>query len=122
MSNGRYAPKRAKEGGNEKSECEEREMKLMTSAAMQARIVRIKVEKGKEGLFYATSPSLKGLLVAEPTLEALDEAIPSAVADLYLACGVKVIVTRIEHEDDDFTPWIAIPTEIAKRAMARLEA
>lgn len=97
-------------------------MDIMTSAAMQARIVRIRVEKGKAGLFYATSPNLKGLLVAEPTLEALDKSIPSAVADLYLACGVKVIVTKIEHEEDDFTPWIAIPAEIAKRAMAQLDA
>ncbi len=55
---------------------------MTSSVRMQARIVRIKVEEGEAGLFYATSPTLKGLLVAEPTLDALNKAIPLAVADL----------------------------------------
>ena len=40
----------------------------MTTATMKARIVRVKIEEGKTGLFYATSPDLKGMLVAEPTI------------------------------------------------------
>ncbi len=90
----------------------------MTSATMKAKIVRIRVERGKAGLFYATSPDLKGLLVGESTLEALDRAIPSAIADLFLACGVKVIVTKAEDGDDEYPPWIAISAEVARRAMA----
>ena len=38
----------------------------MTSTLTTAKVVRVKVEEGKTGLFYATSPDLKGLLVAEP--------------------------------------------------------
>jgi hypothetical protein len=90
----------------------------MTSASMKAKIVRIKVDQGKAGLFYATSPDLKGLLVGESTLEALDRAIPTAIADLYLACGVKVIVTKAEDGEDEYPPWIAISAEVAKLAMA----
>lgn len=44
--------------------------------------IRIIREQGKAGLYYATSPDLPGLLVAESTLEALDEAIPLAIEDM----------------------------------------
>jgi hypothetical protein len=42
----------------------------MTSALTKARVLRVKVEEGQTALFYATSPDLKGLLVAEPTIDA----------------------------------------------------
>ncbi len=91
----------------------------MTSTSMKAKIVRVKVEKGKAGLFYATSPDLKGLLVAEPTLDALDISIPVAVTDLYAACGVHVVVTKVEDErhQEGLTPWVAFPSEIARKAI-----
>lgn len=68
-------------------------------------MVRIKQEEGITGLFYATSPDLKGLLVAELSIEALENAIPLEIAKLYEACDEKVIVTstscftvrRIDH-------------------------
>jgi hypothetical protein len=86
---------------------------------MKAKIVRIEVEEGNTGLFYATSPDLKGLLVAKPTIEALEQAIPLAVADLFAACGVKVIVTRAEKTQGEVsTPWIAFPAELARQALA----
>lgn len=47
---------------------------------MQA--MRITVERGNHGLFYATSEDERGLLVAEPTIEQLFAAIPQAVRDL----------------------------------------
>jgi hypothetical protein len=81
----------------------------------RALIVRIKIEEGKAGLFYATSPDLKGLLVAEPTIDALDEAIPQAIAELYEAvCGAKVVVTKAK-DNSEFYPWVAIPAHIARR-------
>ena len=71
----------------------------------RAQIVRIKIEEGKAGLFYATSPDLKGLLVAEPTIDALDAAIPAAIAELYAAaCGTKVVVTKARNDDPQFYP------------------
>jgi hypothetical protein len=82
----------------------------------RAQIVRVKIEEGKAGLFYATSPDLKGLLVAEPTIDALDEAIPQAIAELYEAmCGAKVVVTKGKNNDPEFYPWVAIPAHIARR-------
>ena len=89
----------------------------MTSATMKARIVRVKVEEGKTGLFYAVSPDLKGLLVAKPTLDELESAIPEAIAALYAACGTEVVVTKAEDDDPDYFPWIAIPAAAARKAM-----
>lgn len=65
----------------------------MTDATMKPRIVRLEFERGKAGLFYATSPDLEGLLVAAPTVEALHREIPKAISDLYAARGVEVIVS-----------------------------
>lgn len=83
-------------------------------------IIHIQIEEGREGLFYATSPHLKGLLVAKPDLEALYEAIPKAISEMYAVCGVKAIVTQAEQLDDEhgkYQPWVAIPYEIAEKAV-----
>lgn len=47
--------------------------------------IQINIEKGKEGLFYATSPEIKGFLVAEKTLIECIEQIPEAFYKLELA-------------------------------------
>jgi hypothetical protein len=91
----------------------------MSTTSTKARIVRVKVEEGKAGLFYATSPDLRGLLVAKPTLDELDDAIPSAISDLYAAGGLHVVVTKAQDNDPEFFPWVAIPAEAARRAMER---
>jgi Domain of unknown function (DUF1902) len=41
-----------------------------------ARIVRVKYDGGDAGLFFATSPDLRGLLVAKRTMDELVEAVP----------------------------------------------
>src|SRR5258708_5038398 len=90
----------------------------MTEATMKPRIVRIERERGKAGLFYATSPNLAGLLVAAPTPEALEQAIPQAIKDLYAACGVEVIVSVADETvDDDQERWVAFPAAIARDAL-----
>ncbi len=89
-----------------------------SNRSKRAIIVRVSIEEGKTGLFYATSPDLRGLLVAEETLDALDEAIPKAIADLYEAIGMSVIVSKVKEDDDrEFHPWVAFPAEIAKQAL-----
>ena len=55
---------------------------MMPSNATKAKIVCTKIEQGREGLFYATSPDLKGLFVAEDSLEKLEKAIPGVTRDL----------------------------------------
>jgi hypothetical protein len=92
----------------------------MTSNTSKTLIIHIKIEEGREGLFYATSPDLRGLLVAKPDLEALDEAIPGAIEELYAVCGVRAIVTPAFACDDEsgkYQPWVAIPYELAERAV-----
>jgi hypothetical protein len=90
----------------------------MSGSTTTARIVRVKREEGQTGLFYATSPDLKGLLVAEPSLDALESAIPLAIAELYEACGTKVIVTKVGEQLDESLPaWVAFPAEIARQAL-----
>lgn len=84
----------------------------------RATIVRVKIEQGKAGLFYATSPDLRGLLVGRPDLEALFEAIPQAIADLYAARGIEVVVTIAKDDDPEFFPWVAIPTAVARNLVA----
>lgn len=85
----------------------------MTSTLTKAKVVRVKVEEGKTGLFYATSPDLKGLLVAEPTIDALEDAIPRVITDMYAACEMAVVVTKAADA------WIVIPAEQARAAIER---
>ena len=94
----------------------------MTTATMKARTVRVKIEEGKTGLFFASSPDLKGLLVAEPTVDSLYGAIPKAIADLYAACGESVVVSILDEGTHGYIPWVAFPAEVARRALNELEA
>jgi hypothetical protein len=91
---------------------------MSATTSRKAKIVRVKVEEGKAGLFYATSPDLKGLLVAEPNIDELDEAIAKSITDLYAACGENVVVTKAQDDNPDFFPWVAIPTEVADKVIA----
>ena len=91
----------------------------MPSKSMKAKIIRIDIEEGRAGLFYATSPNLKGLLVAEDTREKLELAVPHAIRDLYAACDVDVVVTRAEDDGGEFAPWVAFPSEIARQELQR---
>jgi predicted RNase H-like HicB family nuclease len=49
--------------------------------------VRVKIERGNEGLYYATSPDMPGLLAAAPTRADLMAEIPAAIAGLCEANG-----------------------------------
>ena len=65
---------------------------IMPDALTKARIVRVKWERGRTGLFYATSPDLEDLLVTETTIYSIYKEIPRVIKDLYVACGMDVIV------------------------------
>lgn len=93
----------------------------MAANVLKARIVEVRIEEGATGLFYATSEALAGLLVAEPTRDALERAIPKAITALYRACGERVVVTRLEDGGGDVQPWVAFPAEVAQRELAGLE-
>lgn len=90
----------------------------MADAQMGAKIVRVKMKEGKTGLFFATSPDLRGLLVAEPTVDGLKRAIPDAITKMYAACGEQVVVTYVDNPPlEDGPQWVAFPAQLAKRAL-----
>jgi hypothetical protein len=94
----------------------------MTTTTMKAKTVRVKIEEGNSGLFFATSPDLKGLLAAEPTIDTLHTAIAKSISDLYEACGVKVVVSMLDDKGGDFEPWVAFPADVARRELSKLSA
>lgn len=91
-----------------------------TNRNLRARIVRIEFERGDAGLIFAVSPDLKGLVVAERTMEALEAAIPQAIMEMYAACGEAVVVSRVDAPslDEDDETWVAFPVELARKALA----
>lgn len=84
----------------------------------RARIVRVKVEQTKSGLFVATSPDLRGLLVAENTVDALYEAVPQHIRDLFAVQGIDVVVAPAKDEDEVYRPWVAMSAAVAQKALA----
>jgi len=89
----------------------------MAKILSKAKVVHVKVEEGKTGLFYATSSDMKGLLVAEPTIDALEKSIPRVISDIYAAHEVEVVVARAADGE-----WIVIPAEEARAALERAKA
>ncbi|TIO72181.1 MAG: hypothetical protein E5X74_33050 [Mesorhizobium sp.] len=87
------------------------------TTSMKAKIVNVKVERHATGMFVATSQELKGLLVAKHSMDDLYKAIPQAIMEMYAVCGEDVLVTPAENGSDFYQPWIAIPAEVAKRAL-----
>jgi hypothetical protein len=93
---------------------------LMSESRLDARIVRLDYHTGNTGLIYATSPDLKGLVVSRSSLEALEEAIPQAIVEMYAACGERVEVRRVRKEDVDGNhAWVAMPTDVARGSADR---
>jgi hypothetical protein len=93
----------------------------MPSKSLKAKIVRVKLELGEAGLWFATSPDLKGLLVAERSREEAEEVVPVAIRDMYAACDLDVVVTRLDDDYGSFVPWVAFPAEIARKALCGAE-
>lgn len=95
-----------------------RKATAMADASMKTRLVRVHFEADQTGLIFGTSPDLKGLLVAEKTLAEAEQAIPQAIADLYTACGVKVLVEMVDDRSvGTDRSFVAMPAEIAQRAL-----
>lgn len=87
----------------------------------KAKIVRVSMDQGKAGLFYAQSPDLRGLLVTAETTEELKAKVPGAIADLLKAVGLDVVVTEAEDGNSRERPWVAVPKVlVAAREMGAL--
>jgi hypothetical protein len=87
----------------------------MSAESALAKVVRVNIEYDTVGLFYATSPDLKGLLVAESTEEATLIAVPKAISDLYLAMGQTVVVIPAGDMagDHPMKTWVGVPSSMA---------
>ena len=92
----------------------------MTSST--ADIIRVRIEEGAAGLFYATSPDLKGLLAAAPGIDELEGEISNAVVGLYGVRGLEVVALQAERTDPDFHPWIAVPSKEIGRLLTGIGA
>ena len=93
----------------------------MTASKEQTRIIRVSIKKGDHDVFIASSPTMKGLLVVSQNFDQLlNELVPQAIADLFEACGQRIIVSRAEdpadHEHDD-EPFVVMPVAIARHAL-----
>ncbi len=94
----------------------------MTESRLLAKVVRIRIMRGNTGLIYATSPDLKGLVVARDTLDELFRAVPQAIQSMYAACGEAVLVSRIADEDGEEESWVAFPVETARAGLQEMSA
>ena len=65
------------------------------TTAMKAKTFQFYIKRD-DTLFIATSPELRGMLVAEHSFDELIAAIPSAVEDLFAARNIPVVVSQID--------------------------
>ena len=88
---------------------------MNASTSLQAKTIRVAIKKDDD-LYIATSPDLKGLVVANTDIETLKEVqIPRAIEQLYLHNEVDVVAVPIAHDndvDDGVTElWYPVPFE-----------
>jgi predicted RNase H-like HicB family nuclease len=79
---------------------------------MKAKIVRVTIEQGREGLFFAESPDLKGLLVARSSIDELRRQIPIAIREMFELSDTPVVVSELDGPDED--SWVAVPTALVE--------
>lgn len=92
----------------------------MTASKNHAILVYTETVRDERGVYVATSPTLKGFLAVSEDLEKLhNEIIPRAIADLYEACGVKMLVNRIRNDqiDEACAPWVALPAKLVQQQL-----
>jgi hypothetical protein len=82
---------------------------------LKAKVIRVNREMGEGNWFYATSPNLRGLLVAAPALDDLEKSIPQAITDLYAARKIDVYVVPLDGGDEGpHGAWVAVPVQLVK--------
>ena len=83
----------------------------------RAHIIRIRVDEGREGLLYATSPDLPGLMVAAEDRDGLFDEVPKVIEAIFQQEGEMVLVLEAHRPSGSETleppPWVAIPAHIA---------
>lgn len=90
-------------------------------------VILVKIEDGRTGLMFATSPNMAGLRVAEPDLPTLMREIPLVIEALYAAQGKAVRVLDLPHSSEfpkhtGLWAWVVVPAAAARRAAAPARA
>ncbi len=89
----------------------------MSETRLSTRVVRVKLEERHPGLFYATSPDLRGLFVAKQSLQEVIEALPESIRALYAVGGEAMIVEAV-GEGREPHEWVVMPVGAAEAALA----
>ncbi|MEM6610219.1 MAG: hypothetical protein AAF689_16775 [Pseudomonadota bacterium] len=79
---------------------------------LKAKIITIIIERGRAGLFHATSPQMTELLVSGESVQEVRSAVPAVVEAIYGAHGKSVQVYETEPEGEDPAipaPWVIVP-------------
>ncbi len=83
-------------------------------------IIRIRLLRHKTtGMLVTKSDDLPGLVIFGHDEDVIEEKIPGAIADLYLADGIKVLSLTAERDDvPDFAPAAFIASAALAEATA----
>src|ERR1017187_8950436 len=92
----------------------------MIPASMTAKTFNVHIIEEKSGLFFGFSQEIKGLFIAEHSIQEVEDAVPSTVQDLFAACNVHVIVSKLEDTDKDASWVVTIHVEIARKDLERV--
>jgi len=92
-------------------------VQAVSQTSQDVKILPVAIKEGKE-LYFATSEALPGLLVAEPTREALYRAIPEVMKLMYKAKGLQVEVRHAEPDPAQpaLDNWAVIPCRTENEA------
>ncbi len=86
----------------------------------RAFIISIKIDEGRTGLLYATSPEMPGLLVAAEDRDSLLDEVPRVIKAMFQAKGLEVAVLPSSRAPGatslESPPWVAIPAHLAALA------
>jgi hypothetical protein len=92
----------------------------MSATSQLAQIIRVKLSRDDRGVWTATSPTLKGLIVVSKNEDLLvSQLIPDAIVELYAACGQRVVIARAQRETEELLPWVVVPAALAKDGVER---
>lgn len=94
-----------------------------TATLNGTKIVRVRRERGRSGAYFATGVDIDGLIISADSEKELESLIPDAITQLYAACGLRVIVTRVQEPPEDHTDkWAATGADLAEQRLAYASA
>lgn len=85
----------------------------------RARLIRVDIREGEEGLLVATSQALPGLLALATSEDELEQDLPDLIRSMYLArFGEDVSVLLLEDNEKpvsvrSLAQWAAVPSAAA---------